>query len=43
MMDITDETFKETDRLSDYRNITNKAKDWKNQYENYIKEAGDKK
>lgn len=43
MMDITDDTFRETDRLTDYRNIVNKAKDWKSQYENYIKEEGNKK
>lgn len=39
MMDITDDTFRETDRLSDYRSITQKANDWKSQYENYIKKA----
>lgn len=42
MMDITDETFIEIDRISDYRSITNKANDWKSQYENYIKKAGNK-
>ena len=43
MMDITDETFRETDRITDYRNIVNKAKDWKSQYENYIKESREDK
>ena len=40
IMDITDDTFNETDRLSDYKSIFSKADAWERQYENYIKKAG---
>lgn len=40
MMEITDETFNETDRLSDYKSIFQKADDWERQYENFIVKAG---
>lgn len=38
MMDITDDTFKETDRISDYKSIFQKADTWEKGYENFIKE-----
>lgn len=40
MMNITDDTFNETDRLSDYQSIFSKADAWERQYENFIKKAG---
>lgn len=42
MMDVTDETFNETDRLTDYKSIFSKADNWERQYKNYIKKAGAK-
>lgn len=37
MLDITDDTFKEMDRLGNYKSMFQKADDWEKQYENYIK------
>ncbi len=43
MMDIADDTFGETDRITDYKSIFSKADAWEKQYENYIKKAGNSK
>ena len=42
-MDIADDTFGETDRITDYKSIFSKADAWEKQYENYIKKAGNSK
>ena len=38
IMDITDDTFNELDRVEDYKGIIRKVDLWKKQYENYLKE-----
>lgn len=43
MMDIADDTFRETDRIPDYKSIFSKADAWEKQYENYIEKAGNSK
>lgn len=43
MMDIADDTFGETDRITDYKSIFSKADAWEKQYENYIDKAGNSK
>lgn len=38
IMDITDDTFNELDRVEDYKGIIRKVDLWKKQYENYLEE-----
>lgn len=38
IMDISDDTFNELDRVEDYKSIIRKVDLWKKQYENYLKE-----
>lgn len=38
IMDISDDTFNELDRVEDYKSIVRKVDLWKKQYENYLKE-----
>lgn len=38
IMDISDDTFNELDRVEDYKGIIRKVDLWKKQYENYLKE-----
>ena len=40
MMDITDEDFREADKLKDYKSIFQKADAWERNYDHYIKKAG---
>ena len=42
IMDISDDTFNELDRVEDYKNIIRKVDLWKKQYESYIEKAGNK-
>ena len=40
MIDIADETFSESDKVSDYKSIFQKADAWEKQYKNYIENTG---
>ena len=43
MVDIADDTFGETDRITDYKSIFSKVDAWEKQYKNYIEKAGNSK